>query len=822
MSVLRCAACLFMLQVSATLRADELLITNDGMPSAEIIVAESRPRMATLAALELRDHVQKLSGARLPIVTQATRSDTVRIYVGRSSETDRLGVVTDDLKYGAYRIASGPGWLALVGHDKDFNPTKMPWPMSRKDADRAVEEWNKAIAGKTDASWGYPFGSGFKAFWNPSDFKEQMTARYGDDFTALWSRPGQPNGFWEHDLGGSLNAVYGLLHTWGVRWYMPGKLGEVMPTRTTLAVKPINETVRPDYALRNWSWYNFAGFSYDDVIWARRLGMDSGYELLGPAMGPHGMVAVMATAEMKAKHPEYYALIGNRRDIEHRRGGTPCFTSKGLEQETVRYLRFLFDTYDLPSADIWPVDGLQVCQCETCQGKSASDLVWGFANRVARQILESHPTKRVTCGAYTSYQDPPSSTEKLSPNLAVWISNCRRPLLLDDERWNDYQTLLHGWTARIAAGNILRLENNRYHLFGEGPIRYPVIHPRSAARDLKSMKGVSLGDTGEQSQAQNQWRVPALEHITLYTQAQFLWDADQDVEALLKEYCELFYGPAADPMSEAIRYAELNLAAKDQSRNGGRPNPANVSLDVALQFRTQLDNARKTAGDTVYAQRIQAMIGALMPRDELIAKYRTQEQELAQARASAPLAKSYDGENLAGASEYSLRDNRTGDRPEAATTFRAGWDGANLILDVVCHEPRMQHLVISSDVRGGDNLAISLETPLHAYYHMEINPAGAIVQGNPSGDWKSLAEVTAHRDADSWRLKIRIPTVNAAEAASDPKHRVAGAKPTAEQPWYFNVGRQRVVDLKSPELQAFSPTRKGWHVPPKFGRLIVE
>ncbi len=78
------------------------------------------------------------------------------------------------------------------------------------------------------------------------------------------------------------------------------------------------------------------------------------------------------------------------------------------------------------------------------------------------------------------------------------------------------------------------------------------------------------------------------------------------------------------------------------------------------------------------------------------------------------------------------------------------------------------------------------------------------------------------RGADSWRLRVRLPVVGEAEALSDPRHRIAGTKPTAAQPWYFNIGRQRMLDLKKPELQAFSPTKAGWHVPTKFGKLKVE
>ena len=40
----------------------------------------------------------------------------------------------------------------------------------------------------------------------------------------------------------------------------------------------------------------------------------------------------------------------------------------------------------------------------------------------------------------------------------------------------------------------------------------------------------------------------------------------------------------------------------------------------------------------------------------------------------------------------------------------------------------------------------------------------------------------------------------------DPKHRVAGAKPTEADPWFFNIGRLHNAGSESPEQQAFSPT----------------
>jgi hypothetical protein len=801
-----------------------LVLVADEQPRAEIVVAGRRPRMASLAALELRHFLAGMSGARLPIVTAPTATSPLKIYVGRSAHTDRLGIAADGLRDGAYRIVSGPDWLVLIGRDVDFDRTTLPWPIDRKDVPRAQAEWEQATAGQTDAAWAFPFVSGFKGFWNPKDFVQIMSAHYGQDFAALWGTQDEaPAGFWNQDEGGSLNAVCGLLRSLGVRWFMPGEIGQVVPERATIAVEPRDETVRPDFAVRKWQWYNYAGFGFDDVIWAKRIGMNSGDEQVGANSGPHGLVFVHSHPSMKQAHPEYYALIGGKRDTEHRDRGTPCFTSAGLIRETVKYARFLFDRYDLPSVDLWPVDGLRLCECEGCAGKSASELVWGFADRVAREVCQTHPAKRITCGAYTSYVEPPETIDKFSPNLSVWISNCGRPMMEDPEHWAQYWDRIRRWQSKLAPGNILRLENNRYHIWGAGEsIAYPVLHPRAVARDLKALRGISLGDSGEQSQVGGKWRAPALEHITLYVQSRFLWDADQDVDQVLDEYCTLFYGPAAKPMKEAIDFAERNLAYKDQSRSRGRGNPSNVPLAVSLRLRDLLDAARQTAGDTLYGRRIQAILAELQPGEELTAQYREKEQTLAEARTRAPVAIGAAGSDLEKAQVYALKNNSARAEPAALTTFRIGWDMNAVWFDIVCQEPEMKRLTASRDVYSGDNVVVSLATPLHSYYHLEINPDGLLAEGNPNPNWKSLAEVKTERKGDSWRVQLRIPVVGPAEAEADPRHRVAGSKPTAEEPWYFNVGRQRVLDLPKPELQAFSPTGAGWHVPEKFAKLQIE
>jgi len=538
---------------------------------------------------------------------------------------------------------------------------------------------------------------------------------------------------------------------------------------------------------------------------------------------------------MQKTHPEYYALINGKRDTEHRGKGTACYSSKGLENETINFVRFLYDKYDIPSVDIWPGDGFKQCQCDGCKGKTPSELVWGFADRVATEVYKTHPKKLITCGAYTSYIEAPDNIEKFSPNLAVWIANSARPKMTDPEHWNEYWTRVQKWKSKMAPGNILRLENNRYHIWGvteseDGkkvrglPLAYPVIHPRATARDLKALKGISRGDTGEQSQFQGKWKVPGIEPITLYVQSRFLWNADLDVDEVLNEYCEKFYGPAAKQMKAAIDFAEANLAFKDQSRSRGRGDPRNVSLDTALKLRDLLDAAKASAGDTIYGRRVQMIINDLQPREDVMAKYQKDVSKLSDASENLPSAIGVEGSDLSKATEYFLKKAKTGEEPELKTSFKVGWENNALILEITCKEPKVKDLISATDIYGGEFVAITIQTQFHKHYILEINPDGLILEGDPKMGWKSLAEVKPERGEDFWRLTVRIPVVGANEAASDPNHRVAGEKPSSANPWFINIGRQvQKSKEREGEIQLFSPsTKKGWHNPAYFGKLEIK
>lgn len=767
-------------------------IVSDGRAKATIVIAEKPPRMVDLAARELQTYIEKLSSAVLPIGTAPDPDYPVTIYVGRSDFTDAQGLTDEGLYHGAYRIVSGPDWLVLLGRDRDFTPIE-PWPRHRRDHPETQAAWEEIYGGPCENPMNYNCGprTGFNA----------------------------AAGIWRYDEGGSLQAVYALLREWGVRWFMPGELGEVVSETRTLALPTADRTVHPDFSIRYLYWgQRFAVVPVEDVLWWLRLGLNDGSSVLGVGMPTHGMRLIHGNDYMQENHPEYFALYGGVRDTVYRRTGHACFSSEGLQRETVKYLRAVFDQFDEPAMDLWPQDGYRHCTCELCEGQSPSDLVFGFLDRVARELYETHPDRLLTSGAYASYIHPPESIARFPPNVAVFLANQGRPGFVLDDEWEPYWARVEGWREKLAPGHLIRVENNLYS------VRGLVIHPRAFARDLQALKGISMGELCEipwGPRPGTQWQHPGVNHLNYYVQSRFLWDADQDIDALLEDYYTNFYGPAAEAMQAAFDYAEANYVRRGRSQ---------LPLEHRLPFIDMLAQAREIAEDTVYGERI-ATIQAELPAPEELQAELQAIRDADDLRQDAPMLV---GQNLPASHPqpvYRLRDIMDGAEPDVKTTFTVGWDDGTLVFDITCHEPEMESLFVTPDVWGGDSVAILLETPYHSYYQIEINPDGVVFDADREfrvdDGWNSMTEVDARRGEDYWRLKVRIPIMSVLEGAGDPLHNVVGDKPTAEAPWFFNVGRERVRGAGGADRTSytFSPTggaRGGYHVKERFARLMIE
>lgn len=791
------------------------LLSENGVARAEIIVSEKTPRSTRLAAEELQDQIAKISGASLPIRTAPTGT-AAKVFVGKSAHSP---VGADGLQHGAYRIVTGADWLALVGDDTDFLPTA-PFAQNNGDIPRAQAEWERL----TDSHWGIPSAGLYK-------HRLRFPGHIGKPDGAVTGK-GEALEVWGLDERGSFNAVCGFLHKLGARWYMPGDLGEVLPVIPTITVPSIDETVHPDFALRQFN-FRFGTVGPATSRWAMRLGIRSDEKL----QIAHGMDTMTGNDATFAAHPEWFALYGGKR---HYKPGYSknqlCYSNEGLFWETVRFARAVLDRYRFESVSIMPPDGYTaICQCEKCSGKDSpergdrgllSDHVWGFVNRVAKEVGRTHPRAKILNCAYGAYTLPPVNIGKLEPNVLVAVVGGRRPINKAGGKAEGEaapEALREAW-SRKTDNPLIIFEN---YPFTDRGWYLPAFAAHALGDTVNASKGISQGEDIWLTVRQDFDRVGVgFNHFLVYFTARMYWGGKSaDVDAMLREYCRLFYGPAENEMLAFFTNCEANWAAMEQDK-------AKVDAALGLFEKAKL---RADPG-SVYGRRI-ALI------DEFLKGLRMKSMQLGQRRGSVPVVRLVgeardiviDGnlddaywQDCPTAARGRFRELQTGRPPVFGTTFKAGWQGNSLCLAIRCDEHPGEKPRNTATRNGdpaiwfGDAVEIEVETESHSYYSIAISPSGAVVtldRGAPRSQWfgwDARAETATQIADDHWTVEIRIPVT---EDENDPLHRVIGRKPTQGLPWHINLCRQRIREDGS-ELSALSPTGSGtFHEPLKFAHF---
>ncbi len=805
--------CCFVL-LSTQVRGAEPLLVEQGQPRSEIVISKQPARTTRLAAQELQNYVKKISGANLEIVTEPSGKVPLHIFIGPSSHTKKRGITDTGLKHGAYRIVSGNNFLVLLGQDTNFVPIE-PWPRNYKDISSAKMQkaWNR-ITGK---HWGYPHSQLHKHYTG-------RTPLFGTPNEEFVDKNGNVN-VWGYDERGSFNAVCGFLRSLGVRWYLPGELGEVVPKLESISLPKVDEIVRPDFPLRTVN-FRFGVYGRDVSMWAMRLGVRQPYG----RQAAHGLDHMTHNEHTLINHPSWFALYGGKRHNQlGNRLNQLCYSNEELLQESVRYARAQFDHFKMDVVSIMPPDGYTaICQCEQCAGKDTpergyrgalSDYVWNFVNRVAKEVRKTHPDKKISNCAYGTYTQPPQNIDKLEPNVQVIIVGGRRPTSAARE---ELRQLRNDWSKKTD-NPIIIFEN--YPFTGRG-FYLPAYIPRTLGESINATKGVSRG---EDIWLTMDFREDAIgyNHFLAYFTARMYWGGKkQNAEKLFDEYCQLFYGPAANEMRTFFRFCEDHW--REMEHNVDQANRALELFAIAKS---------KAKADSVFARRIKLI-------DNYLNGLRNKSVQLAQKRGPVPRLRLVSGsrgqikidgklddepwQRCPTASTGKLQELQTGRQPIFGSSIKTSWIGNNLYFAIRCEDQKNKKLNVATTKNGdqalwyGDAVEILLETESHSYYQIAVNPAGALIDLDRGTDrnnwfrWDSQAEVATHIADDHWTVEIRIPII---QDKNDPLHQVIGHKPTQSLPWHINVCRQR-IRKNGAEYSAFSPTgTAGFHKPMKFAHF---
>ena len=461
--------------------------------------------------------------------------------------------------------------------------------------------------------------------------------------------------------------------------------------------------------------------------------------------------------------------------------------------------------------------------------------MWDYVNRVAKEVYKTHPDKMISCCTYTPYGLPPTNIDLLSPNIVVGWCHGRGWELndnVDPKQKEQMLNLRQEWLKKIPKGHtpFFVYDNSSFRSgFGQ-PFKAPDFFPHTTAADLRSLKGISMGDFievysggGSKSLGQDL----GVTYLNLYVTAQFLWDADQDVDRLLDEYYTLFYGPAAAEMKAFVDYGEANMGSLVKKAD-------KIEHVFALLEQAQA----KVAPDSVYAQRIALIADNMRPMKNLIKPFNRGPVPEAHGWGRDAKTIQLDGklddvfwQGFKSYSVYGLGELETGRLAQYRTSFKVGYAGDNLYFGIECKDAdrtALTNTVTRHDdpaIFDGEEVEILLETQNHSYYQLAISPGGGLFDADwkkgRDPRWNSNAEVATHIDGDTWSAEIRIPIVDPMQDDIQPMLGVAGIMPISTYPWYFNVCRHS-VHKQEIENSTFSPTgSNSFHVPLKFGKLYM-
>ncbi|HWL51619.1 MAG TPA: DUF4838 domain-containing protein [Chthoniobacteraceae bacterium] len=584
---------LFLTVVLPSLEAVEIVA--GGEPRAVIVVPDKPSAVARYAARELEWHIERATGAKLPILSEGQAAASPlenRIYLGVTSASREAGLDPGKLPPNGFQTKVTAKAVFLSGRDDGVQPPD-------KFTQSAMKQWTGFVHGAPPL----------------------------DDSVSM----------------GSLFAVYDWLERQaGVRWLWPGETGTVVPPARGLSGGPEEERTevrplihaRPRLSLTPWPGLTKElrdRYIDDTSIWLRRQRFARGVSF------EYGHGYVQYWERFGKTHPEYFALRpdGQRAPVLEERPYLVqmCVSNPGLHRQIIE--DWLVQRREVPRLP-W-INGVENdktsrdpnCVCEACRawdppdapllskqaerkemtGDTSDRPMVSLSDRYARFWLalqaegQKHDPEATVLGyAYADASAPPVAT-KLNERIIVGIVP-PYAFPLSDENREAFRKLWDGWAK---TGARLYLRPNYFlsgycvpYIFAEEfgeEFRYAARHGMIAT-DFDSLLGM--------------WGVQGL---NLYMMARLNVNPDFAVADILKEYYAGF-GAASKEVGAYFDYwkgvtLKLDQEFRDRNRGGwafvSKAGDEVYTPEAFAQGRELLEKAKaaaERANDTAGARRI--------------------------------------------------------------------------------------------------------------------------------------------------------------------------------------------------------------------------
>jgi len=369
---------------------------------------------------------------------------------------------------------------------------------------------------------------------------------------------------------GTANAAYTFIQDdLGVRWLWPGELGTDYQQRERLAIAPCDKRYHPQVLTRK-LFLNPIRISKDWLRFQRML-----FDSRGAGSGGHGFNNWWP--RFCKTHPEYFAMQpdGTRGTFpgpdENAPTGNGYWLKKICKSNPDVWQQWVTDALqdlernpglNYPSAGASDGHNSGICVCPNCKawdrldakpftflwkGKQEeyvqlSDRYVTFWNNLAKLLKEKLPDRDdvlLQAMAYGPAKEPPLGEGLADNTVLYFVGNF--PFTMPEMRQTN-KGRWQGWSKK--APNMFYRPNWWY--FGGGVWSLPEISFQDLADDFRFLgkhgcMGLSI-DTAREA-----WATAAPMYYLL---AQLTWNYQADEKAILKDYFQRGFGPAAEPVED--------------------------------------------------------------------------------------------------------------------------------------------------------------------------------------------------------------------------------------------------------------------------------
>lgn len=398
---------------------------------------------------------------------------------------------------------------------------------------------------------------------------------------------------------GILYGVVEILDTYlDVKYF--GAHEYVVPTRHRVQLPLIDTLLNPAFRYRQTQFY---GIEEDSMyaIWHR---LEKPAEIFVHNYWVHTFDRILPSDTYGSAHPEFYSFFKGRRNPG--KASQWCLSNEFLFEEVCRNLDSLFASD--PTRHLISVsqnDGnFTNCTCPSCSriddenGSPSGSLVY-FLNKLATR----YPDKEFSTLAYLYSMAPPAHIRPL-PNVNIMLCSIdadREVPLTDNRSGRAFVNALEGWSAisnnlfiwdyGINFDNYLSPFPN-FHVLQDN-IR--LFRKNHATMHFSQIGGARGGNFSA---------------LRAYLVAHLLWNPDADVDRLMREFLDGYYGPAGGYMYQYIKIMEGALLASGQrlwiydspvTHKGGMLRPA-----LLRNYHRLFQEAEAAVrGDSVWLSRVQ-------------------------------------------------------------------------------------------------------------------------------------------------------------------------------------------------------------------------